>query len=163
MLPFLKYALPAVIVLGILGFVVFFIFSRNIQPSQTESPEPVLTNTQASPLASYIPIQGLKQLSIPLSGTNPGQARLTQILNETLLNIEISGSVPGEAYPAFIYSGFCANLGDQTQVLSRVKEGISKTVVQSTIDAILTDKPLAIAVSRIGDKSIDIISCGEIK
>lgn len=167
MLNLLKYIIPAVIVLGILVFIVFNLFSNSRQQStqnQTITATEVKEElTQSTPAPTYTPQKGLPKTEYDLTGTYSGKVTITGVLNQTLINIDLPGAKKEIYYPAFVYSGSCSNLGKTIQPLTRVIKNESSTAVDEVYSDFMAQKPMVIAVSELGENSITTVSCVDLK
>ena len=89
-----------------------------------------------------------------LTETNEGSARV---------DLSVSNFPSGVEQPAHIHLGSCANLGTVLYPLANVKEGISETVLDVSLDEVLARVPLAVNVHKSVTEVGVYVSCGDIQ
>ncbi len=160
-MPVLKYVVPALIILLILGGIVFFLSRENNQKSEDIASR--ATNTQQGSIvepSAYVPVKGLQESYYPLVGSAGGKVSLTSVLNQTLVNI-VMEEENAKTYSAFVYSGTCGDIGEKTYTLTRVINGSSETTLDKDMKEFMA-KPQAIALSDTSSLPIKIVSCANI-
>ncbi|MCI0566304.1 penicillin-binding protein activator [bacterium] len=107
-----------------------------------------------------------KKLEVALSELNSsgvsGTALITERDGKAYVSLVLEGASAKISQPAHIHTGSCAELGDVKYHLTDVKNEVSETMLEASIDDIMKGLPLAINVHKSADEISAYIACGDI-
>lgn len=92
-----------------------------------------------------------------------GTATLTEVDDQTLVTLTLTGALQGVSQPAHIHEGSCPNVGEIIYPLSQIVNGRSETMIEATLEQILNQLPLAINVHRSTSQSNIYVACGNLQ
>ncbi len=76
--------------------------------------------------------------------------------------LALTGSPAGVSEPAHIHAGSCVNLGGPKYTLTPLVGGKSETMLDITLDQLLSELPLAVNVHKSATEASVYVSCGNI-
>ena len=91
-----------------------------------------------------------------------GEATLTAMDGSTLVELELTGAPSGITQPAHIHTGSCANIGGVVYPLTFPVDGASETTLDVSLDALLTQLPLALNVHKSAEEASVYVACGDL-
>lgn len=91
-----------------------------------------------------------------------GTATFTAANGKTQIVLKLSGAPKDVTQPAHIHTGTCANLGGVTYPLTFPVNGESVTVLNISLEQLLSELPLAINVHKSPQEAKVYYACGDI-
>ena len=91
-----------------------------------------------------------------------GSATLTAMGDQTKVVLSVAGGLAGVAQPAHIHHESCANIGGVLYPLSAVTDGSSETILNVSLDTIMSQLPLSINVHKSAQEASVYVACGDI-
>ena len=79
---------------------------------------------------------------------------------KVILNVQ--GAPAGVEQPAHIHKGACPTPGDVVYPLNSVVNGVSETVLDATVDALVGGLPLAVNVHKSQSEVNMYVACGDV-
>ncbi len=153
-----KFLLGTVIILVALSAI--FLYVSGTKKSQTPKAVPTLI---PSPTEVIVKVKEVEMGEQNKSGQK-GTAVFREENGKTTVSINISEGVFGKvAQPAHIHLGTCSKLGAIKYPLENVIDGKSETVIDKSLDALLSELPLVINVHKSAKQSKIYVSCGDLE
>lgn len=122
-----------------------------------------------TPLAQITPAptpEGMKDVIVNLKAQNnssqSGQARLRDQGGKTIVSLDLEGGKFEASQPAHIHTGACPKPGAIKYPLTSLVNGESETVIDVSLEQLLTELPLAINVHRSAAQASIYTACGDI-
>lgn len=149
--------IAGILVLGLLGFAV--LGNKNSQPStnNTQNISPSVQPTETEP----------KEITITLDSQNnsrqSGVATLKEENGKVVVSIAVATGAANIAQPAHIHKGACPTPGEVLFPLTNVINGTSETTLDTTLDELTSQLPLALNVHKSASQSSIYVSCGNIE
>lgn len=145
----------ALIVFAVLALIIGFFLSRGtrLQPQEvaTEAPSP-------SPTPQILTLV-LNELAD--SGEN-GSATVKEVDGKVVVSVELTGQPEESIQPMHIHQGSCPGVGTVLYPLTNAVMGRSETILEVTMDELLTQSPIAINVHKSTTQPQIYFSCGDI-
>ena len=91
-----------------------------------------------------------------------GEAMITEVDGKAKVVLSLTGAPSGVSQPAHIHLKSCDDLGGVKYPLTNVVNGSSQTMLEVSIDEILSGRPVAINVHKSGAEAGIYVSCGDI-
>jgi hypothetical protein len=150
--------LAAALILGA-GYL-FFMNKNTDNAAQTQVP--VATATAApSPTPEAITME--VPLSAQSTSGEDGTATLTETDGKTTVVITVANPPANTPQPAHIHKGACPKPGEVVYPLTNVVNGTSETVIDTTIQELIAQKPLAVNVHKSATQSAVYVACGDLQ
>lgn len=140
--------LAALIVAGIL----YNYFSNQTRKAERQQQEALIKKPKVVTVA-------LHELN---NSTVTGTARLVEAAGKTEVALSLTNASSQSSHPAHIHTGTCDAPGEVVYPLSNAEKGISETVVDASLDSILSGLPLLINVHESAKNIQNYIACGNI-
>lgn len=125
-----------------------------------------LSGKEGTPSLRLISTPSPKTVSLSLlqlggSGES-GTATLKEVGGKVEVTLELSGAPSGVSQPAHIHKGACPGVGEVLYPLSSPKDGKSETTLNTTLETLMGQLPLAINVHKSTAQSNIYVSCGDL-
>ena len=149
-----------VVVVLLIGGVVLLLNNR---PSSTANVSPTPTVTPLSTTPSPMMKKTVK-LPVPKAenATQSGEIVFEEDNGKTTATLTTTGGPTDTPQPAHIHIGMCPKIGAVKYPLTNVVNGNSSTVLDITIDTIMSQLPLAVNVHKSTTEPNIYVSCGNI-
>ncbi len=95
------------------------------------------------------------------SGEN-GTATISEMDGKVKVILNVQGAPAGVEQPAHIHKGACPTPGDVVYPLNSVVNGVSETVLDATVDALVGGLPLAVNVHKSQSEVNMYVACGDV-
>lgn len=153
---FLAGVVIVVLVLAFLGFQMFQ--GSNTAPAPT--PEVIDESEVVVPEDDAVMTVDLAELN---ESAQSGTATLTEEDGQTTVVLTLTPGTEGVAQPAHIHQGECPGVGSIAYPLTNVTEGESTTVLDTTLDELRDQLPLAINVHKSEAELTVYTACGALE
>lgn len=134
----------------------YFVFTNNMRTNKSDSS---LKKVAGTPVPVY-------QVNIPLNEQNNsgqiGDASITADGDKVIVKITLKNTPKSSVEPAHIHVGSCIDAGEVAYPLSNVVNGVSETVVDTTIEKLIAS-PYMINVHKSPTRLNEYVSCGNIE
>lgn len=147
-----------VVALVILGMGAYWWYT---QQGGYQTPTPP-TVPQPSP-TTPTPTEKTITLSQQNNSGESGTAILKELGGKVVVTLNLTGAPIGVQQPAHIHAGTCAKIGAVKYPLTFPTDGWSETSLDTTIDKLMSELPLALNVHKSKDQASVYVSCGDIK
>ena len=128
-----------------------------------------LMNRQTSQLApspTPVPESIMKGMTVTLAEQNDsgesGTAVLKEVDGQVMVTLSLTGAPEGVSQPAHIHNGSCDNLGGIAYPLTNPMDGSSETMVDVTLDQLMSELPLVVNVHKSVSEAGVYVSCGDL-
>jgi len=138
-------------------FVLWFALKGSDKPIVTEIVVPAVSSAVSVPIG---PINA-KLYEQNKSG-EIGTVEISPMNTKTKVVIIMTGKKSAEAQPAHLHLGACPTPGAISYVLNDVANGVSETVLDTTMANLFTEKELAVNVHKSIKEAAIVVSCGDI-
>lgn len=144
------------IVVIVAGILMYFNFASKETATKEDSLPDDEIVTEETPLVLAIEL---------FSQNNSGQAglvTLTETGSQTTVRLDVLGAPEGVAQPAHIHIGSCAETGAIKYPLESFLNIPSETIIDVSLNDLLTELPLAINVHKSAQEIETSVACGDI-
>lgn len=138
----------------------YMLFSNKQQPAPEPQPATTIMQETASPSAA------MSEITVTLSEQNnssvSGTATLTEKEGKVKVTLKLTGAPAGITQPAHIHMGKCPEVGAVKYPLTSPVDGMSETMLDVSLDKLLSELPLGINVHKSTTASTVYVSCGDL-
>ena len=122
--------------------------------------------SQPAPSPTPVPESIMKGMTVTLAEQNDsgesGTAVLKEVDGQVMVTLSLTGAPEGVSQPAHIHNGSCDNLGGIAYPLTNPMDGSSETMVDVTLDQLMSELPLVVNVHKSVSEAGVYVSCGDL-
>ncbi len=150
--------LLVLVLLVTLSLIGVYYFQTRISENETqEVTHSVETNTVGTPVKEVLTV-----LITQNDSGQSGSSVLKEKNGRITVELNLGGSQASVSQPAHIHEGTCADIGEVKYSLENVVDGTSLTTLDSTIEELKENLPLAINVHKSISESDIYVACGNL-